>query len=834
MAASDLRYGARMLTRQPAFTAVAVMTLALGIGANSAIFTLFDAVLLQPLPIPDPHRLVLFDDSTSEGTRSTTSLQTGRWTLFSFESYEYLRKQPLPFESFGAVRSGYSSISVRIAAAGGTPRQAERASAHLVSGNYFSVMGVGAALGRTLTADDDRPAAPPVAVASYPFWVERLHGDPAAIGTVVVLNNTPFTIVGVAPPEFFGELVRQPPDVWVPLVFQPQMELRPSYLDQPGSYWLRPMGRLARNATRAQAQAATTNALQQFLTNKEGSTITDDVARQIRGVRVELVDGAAGISGLRYRYSQPLHVLLFVVALVLVLACANVGNLLLSRAAARRSEISVRVALGATRGRLVRQMLTESLLLAAMGAACGVLLGQWVVSLLAATIVTRSSPVHPTIDATVLMFTLGITALAAVLFGLAPALAAGRSDVVSALKAGGRGGAGGGLAMTRALVVAQIAISLVLLVGANLFARTLLNLERQSFGFDHSHVLLARVNPRLAGYTPDTIGDLHRRLYERVTGLPGVLSATIARYSPLGGSRSVNSGTVEGYVAKPGESVEFETQVVAPTYPETLGIRLVRGRAIGLQDSKGAPKVAMVNESFVRHFMADRDPVGRHFGFGSSPDIQIVGVLADARFQDDRGEVAPIVFTPLFQEATQFALDAEIEVRTAADPTRAAGELRQAVMDVDANLPMNDPKTLTDQVNANFDSERLGARLVSAFGLLALVLASVGLYGVVTQGVVRRTNEIGVRMALGAQRAEVLWMVLRDTIRLLAIGVVVGAPVAYGAARLVAHQLFGVSPASAAAFGAAIGVLVVVSVTTGLFPARRATRVDPMIALRAE
>jgi len=838
MALNDLRFGLRMLLRQPAFTAVAVLTLALGIGANTAIFTLFNAILLQSLPVREPARLVLFSDQPGEGT-SAGDPPTGRWNRFSFEVYNYLKRQPLPFDSLTAVRSGEAPVSARMAGASADAAPAQRSQAHLVSGNYFETMGVSAAAGRVLNAQDDRPGAAPAAVVSYGFWSQRLNADPNAVGHTVLLNGTAFTIVGVTPKEFFGERVRRPPDFWVPLVFQPQIELRPSTLDRGDTYWLSLIGRLSSGATRAQAQAAATASLRQFLTNAAGAKPSDGRLKQIKDSRIELADGAAGVSGLRFLYSEPLHILLAVVALVLLIACANVGNLLLSRAAARRGEMTVRMALGATRGRLVVQLLTESLLLAALGAVSGVLLAHWLVNAVVVIIAGKTSPVHASLDASVLAFTVALAGMAGLLFGLAPALAAGRADLVTTLKVGGRGAIGGrgSLRLTRVLVVAQIAVSLVLLVGANLLTRSLLNLENRPLGFEPDHVLLARINPRLAGYKPADVAVMYRRLYDRLTALPGIRAATMARYSPLGGSQSTESGSVSGYTPKAGESVEFETMIIGPSYAEALGMAVVNGRGIGLQDGAGAPKVAMVNEAFARHYFPGANPIGRTFGFGGSDtagDIAIVGVLGDARFHNDREDVKPIVFTALLQEATQFALDTEIEVRTAGEPSGAVAELRSAVADVDANLPVNDPRPLRDQVAANFDSQRLAARLVGAFGALALLLACVGLYGVITQEVVRRTNEIGVRMALGAQRREVVWMILGDTLVLLAIGVAIGVPAALGAARFVASQLYGVSAGAPGAFVFAAAVLAVVAIVTGMLPAHRASRVDPMVALRAE
>src|SRR5437773_1631810 len=753
----DVQYALRMLRRTPGFTAVAVLTLALGIGANTAIFALVDAVLLQTLPVREPERLVLFSASPGEGTATGTPPR-GRWTLFSAEVYDFLRRQPLPYESLAAVRSGEATVSVRVGGGSSGSGRVERGRVHLVSGNYFAAMGVDASLGRTLSTDDDRPDVPPVAVVSHGFWKQRLEGDVAVVGRTAMLNGTAFTIVGVAPPEFFGERVRRPPDFWTPLVFQPQIELRPSYLERSDAYWLSLIGRLAGRATRVQAQTATTVALKQFLENRAGAKPTPDRVREIQEARVELVDGAGGISGLRQVYSAPLHVLLAVVALVLLIACANVGNLLLSRAAARRAEISIRVALGASRARLTRQLLTESLLLALLGGVCGVLLAKWAANLLLALVVSKDSPLHVTLNAPVLAFTAGV-------------------------------------------------------------------------------MVLARINPRLAGYTATNVNALYRTLYDRLNALPGVRSATLARYSPLGGGSSINASVVEGYAPKQTERVSLETILVGPSYPETLGMTLRQGRPLGLQDGLGSPKAGMVNEAFVRHFFSDQNPLGRHFGVNGSPgpaDIEIVGVLKDAQFHDPKDEVRPVVFTALLQDASQFSLDCEIEVRTAGDPAAASNEVRAAIAGVDRTVPISDMTTLREQVASTFNSQRLAARFVSAFGGLAVLLACVGLYGTVAQTVARRTSEIGLRLALGAQRLDVLRMILLDTLVVVIAGLVAGIPAAFGAGRLAASQLYGLSPRDPLSLAFAAGLMTVVAAIAGLLPARRATKVDPLVALRCE
>jgi predicted permease len=834
----DLQYALRTLRRAPAFTAVAIVTLALGIGANTAIFALFDAVLLQTLPVHEPERLVLFTTSASEGT-STGDLPRGRWTLFSVEVYEFLRTQPLPYASLAAVRSGQATVSFRMA---GDPRHAERVErgrVHLVSGNYFAAMGVDAAIGRTLHTDDDRPAAPPAAVVSHDFWKQRLDSDVSVVGKTAVLNGTAFTIVGVAPPEFFGERVRHAPDFWTPLVFQPQIELRPSYVDRSDAYWLNLVGRLAIGATPAQAQAATTVALKQFLEDKAGAKAEPGQLREIQEARVELVDGAGGISGLRQLYSAPLHVLLAVVGLVLLVACANVGNLLLSRGFSRRGEIALRVALGASRARLTRQLFTESLLLAVLGAGCGVLLAKWAANALVVLVVAKGTPLHATLNGPVLAFTAGVTLLASLVFGLAPALAAQRADLVTGLTAGSRSVTSGrrGLSAAQTLVVAQIALSLVLLTGASLFARSLINLERQPLGFDEDHVLIARINPRLAGYTAANVTAMYRTIYDRIRTLPGVRSATLARYSPLGGGNSVHAATVEGYVPRPGESVSLEVILVGPSYPETLGMPLRQGRSIGIQDGPGTPKVGMVNESFVGHFFAGQNPIGRHFGVSGSPgpaDIEIVGVLKDAQFQDSKEPVHPVVFVAMLQDASQFALDCEIEVRTAGDPAAASNELRSAIAEVDRDLPVSDSITLREQVASTFRSQRLAAQFVSAFSGLALLLACVGLYGMAAQAVARRTGEIGLRLALGAQRGDVLRMILREAMVVVLVGLVVGVAAAFGAGRVVASQLYGLGPGDPLSLAFAGCVMSLVAAIASLVPAQRATRIDPLVALRCD
>jgi predicted permease len=831
----DIRYGLRMLARSPGFAAIAILTLALGIGANTAIFSLFDSVLLQSLPVREPARLVFFTHITGEGTLSGDAPPTGQWKLYSYESYEYLKKQPLPFESLAAVRSGEDTVSVHLA---DTDAQAQPQMAHLVSGNYFETMGVSAMLGRTLEPSDDVPSATPVAVVSYGYWKQRLGASRNAVGKVAVVNGLPTTIVGVAPGEFFGERVRRPVDYWVPLNFQPQIELQPSLLTQNDTYFLTLIGRLKPGATREQAQAASTTALRHFLTNKEGSKLSEDRRRQIGSSSVELVVGAGGVSRLRQLYSQPLHVLLSVVGLVLLIVCANVGNLLLARAAERGAEISVRMALGATRERLVRQLFTESILLAVIGAGCGVLLSQWAVRFLT-LVIAKNSPTKPQLNAPVLFFTVGVTLIAGVLFGLAPALFARGVDLTTAIKSGSRSVVGVSarkISTSQILVVTQIAVSLVLIVGASLLARSLVNLEHLPLGFKQDHVLLASVNPQLAGYKPETVVDYYERLYDRLSALPGVRSATLTGYTPFSGSRWHQDPTIQGYVPKPNEDMSTETVEVGPGYPEALGMTLLHGREIGIRDGPGAPLVVMVNETFVRRFLGDGNAIGRRLAFEGSKtgaDYEIIGVLSDARFDAPRESetIDPMIFAALFQHKN---LSSEVVLRTSGDPSAASGELRQAAAEVDSSVPITGLQTLSEQVAGNFDEQRLTSQLVDFFGGLSLLLACVGLYGVVSQGVARRTNEIGVRMVLGAQSGDVLRMVLGETVTMLSIGLAIGIPASFGAAKLISSQLFGLQASDPLSLALSVVVLAAVATLAGYLPARRASHVTPITALRYE
>jgi macrolide transport system ATP-binding/permease protein len=835
----DVKYAIRLLAKSPGFAAVAVLTLALGMGANTAIFTLLDAVVLKTLPVPNPSRLVVFDNGPGQGTQVSTPPPTGTWHYFSYPLYVYLHDHNEAFTNLAAFRSGEAAMAVRIE---GRPSSAapNRALGHLVSGDYFQVMGVNVLLGRVLAPSDDRPNAKPAAVISYGYWKTQFSGSSAVIGQTVVLNSTPFTIVGVMPQSFFGERVGKAPDFWVPLNFQPQIELAKSFLTEKDAYWLNLIGRLRPGESRVQANAIVNVQLRQFLTEQAGSKLDRDARDRIAHSSILLASGARGISGLRFRYSQPLEILLVAVGLVLLIACANVANLLLARSAARQKEISMRMALGATRSRLVRQWLTESLALSGLGAITGVVLSAWGVDALVG-LLGREVFVNVLPDARVLTFTLVVLVVTAILFGIAPALRASRIEPMLALRehsawAASRAARSG---LLRALVVLQVALSLWLLVGAGLLARSLANLQDQQFGFNPSNVLLVSINPRIAGYQPAELTNLYQKMLDRLNTLPGVRSATIASYSPLSGFDRSNDITIQGRPRHQGEDMDVDVELVGPSYAETLGLNVLLGREIGPQDTPATAKVAVVNEAFVRRFLPGQNPIGRRFNFGGPEqknpvEYEIVGVVNDAKFYDVREASGPLVFASILQAQDPSAFLSEVELRTAGDASAAAGEVRSAIGQVDSRLPITDVETLRGQVNDNFREIRLTASVAGLFSLLALALAAVGLYGLLAYSVAQRTNEIGVRMALGARPIDVFRMVLDKGIRMVGVGLVLGIAGALALTRALGSLLYGVGSADPATYIVTAVVLVAVATLACYVPARRATRVDPATALRNE
>jgi len=835
---SDLRYAVRSFRHQPGVAVVAILTLTLGIGANTAIFSMVNGLLLRPLPVRDPGRLVLFSDSASEGTVSGTPAPSGRWDLFSSEAYEYLRSQSLPLE-IGAFASGEQTVALGLP---GQSTQDLRARAHLVSGNYFDVIGATPALGRILSNDDDRPGAVPVAVVSDVFWRQRLDADPAAIGRAITINGTAFGIVGVTAPGFFGERVRRSPDLWVPLAHQPQVQLRASAAARPELYWLSLFGRLGPSHTIAGAQAATTSALRQFLTASAGAPSSDNDRERVASVRVQLVPGARGISVTRNQNRDLLVLLLSAVGVILLIACCNVGTLFLARAVARQREIAVRRALGASRGRLIRQWLTESVLLAGLGAVGGGIVARFAAPPLFATFVAASSPANATIDGVVLAFTTGAALLSSLIFGLAPALRAGGVDPLATLRGAGPTSSRRRAAATDPFVVAQIAMSMTLVVAAALLVRTLINLERTPLGFDQDRILLASLSARIPGAVganahatdarPEVL-DLWSRVYDRIRALPGVESATLARYSPFNGSSNSSSLAIEGYVPAQGERVGAETIAVGGNYPQTMGMPVIAGRAISPADRPSTPRVAVVNASFGRKYFAGGNAVGRRLQIRAGAPHEIVGVVEDARFHSVRTSPPPTVFLALLQDS-YLSATCEVQLRTRGDAALMTQTVRRAIAEVDGRVEVGRVQSLRSQVLATFAPERAAAGFFVGFAVLALFVAAVGLYGTVSYGLQRRTSEIGLRIALGAARRDVVWLVARASVIRLASGLLVGALLARAGGSLVSAQLFGVAPNDALSLLVAAATLSVVVALATVRPLARAMRIDPMIALRTE
>jgi predicted permease len=838
----DLRYGIRQLLKSPGFTTVAVLSLALGIGANTALFSLVDAVLLKKLPVKKPEELVLFKSvargiSRSHNGTIMTEPATGLSvsSSLSYPAFEQMRAHTQTLSDlFAFAPKGELNVSI--------DGQAEIANGQLVSGGFYAGLGVQMMLGRAIVGDDDQAAANPVAVISQRYWQRRFGLDPAVVGKTVNVNGVPVTIVGVTPPQFYAGLeLGVAPDLTFPMALAPRLESNEqsrAETFQAWYWWVRLMGRMKPGVNMEQVRAELEGVFQQSAL--AGSQAMPNRRPQDAGPRdlpqLRVLPGGQGEVYLRQSYEQPLRVMLIVVGLVLLIACANIANLLLARAVTRRQEIAVRLALGAGRWRLIRQLLTESLLLSVCGSTLGFVLAWWAKDLLLVWQPRAGTRLNAELhlDWRVFGFTAAVALLTGLLFGLAPALRATRVDLHSALKENTRGARGSLSLLGKSLVVAQVAASLLLLVGAGLFLRTLHNLQSVEFGFNTESLIFFRLDPRAKGYKNEQMPPLYQQLSERIEALPGVRSVTLSEFVPLSGAGSNGAGYAEGRppLSPPANNVYH--QRVRWNYLQTMEILLLAGRGLTPQDDERAPKVAVINQTMARRFFGEENPVGRRFGFGSaenSGQIQIVGVARDARYLNPRRDVPALVYLPYPQYPLR---QVTFGVRTMGDPSQMIAAIRATVREVDKDLPLFAIKTQSEQVAQSLAQERFFPKLTSFFGLLALLLASIGLYGVMSYSIARRTQEIGIRMALGAQKGNVIKMVLRESMLLVLIGVVIGLGAVLATTRFVASMLYGLTPTDPGTITLAVLVLAAVAALAGYLPARKAAQVDPLTALRYE
>jgi predicted permease len=824
---ADVRYGFRTMRRSPGFTATAVLSLAIGIGATAALFSVVDAVVLRSLPVP----------RADEIRTVRRSSHLGPITRFSYPMFERFRSA-YPTQGGLAAMSRVARMRMQLDGQG----EPANALAQLVSGEFFSTLHLRPALGRLLGSGD---AGQPHAVISHAFWQRRYAGTPNVIGRTLTLNLAHVTIVGVSPQGFSGVWLESPVDVWVPVTMQPDVRYVQNYSasdSDPDKSWLGQNGiRWLELIVRAErldgAEAAALSGVLRQSVLAEAETVSDPRERALLlRQRLVLEPFERGSSNLRQQFAAPLVALLAMVSLLLLIACANTANLLLARAAARQREMAVRLSIGASRARVIQQLVTESLLLGAIAGAAGLAMTPWASELLVRMtmgITDGPTPFSVGIDERVLLFTIAVSILTSLLFGLAPAWRTTDLKVAVALKgSGGRGVHDGSrLNMAKLLVVAQVALSLLLVVAAALFGQSFTNLLQVNLGFDQHQIVSIRFNPRLGDYPTDRMPAVYRRLIQRVEELPGVRSATVASCSLVSGCRSRSDGiAIAGYQAQVGEQVVLQENRIGPRYFSTVGMRLLEGRDFDERDSRASRRVAVVNESMVRRYFAGRPAVGQLFGY-DKPTIEIVGIVRDARVNASREAPVPMAFYPLEQDRVYAET---LDVRVDGDPAAAAEAIRRAVLDVEPGLPILRVITVADQARLLLSQERLVAALTSVLGVLALGLACLGLYGLMSYAVTRRTAELGIRMALGAPQFRLLWMVFRESLVLVSLGIVIGVPLVMAASQLMSAMLFGIRADDPATMVAAALTLVGVAALAAYVPAWRASRVDPLVALRAD
>lgn len=821
----------RVLRKSPAFTAISVLTLALGIGANTAVFSLINALIFKMLPVKDPGQLVVVGDPTKVHSRSSGTPQVD---LFSYPLYRELRNDTSVFS--GLLASG-EVHRTRVTDANGRDIPGD-ALAVLVSGNYFSVLGVNTIIGRPLTAEDDSaPGAHPVVVVSYSFWENKLGRNPAIVGQPLRLNNYPFTVIGVAPPGFYGDTVGDSQDIWAPVTMQEQIIAGRHWLEDIQTSWLHLIGRLNPGVSVAQAAANVDVAFRQFVKGPLMAKVQRNDREELKKSRIEVAPGGNGFSRVRGEASGPLLILMSFVALVLLIACVNVANLLLARASARQREMAVRMAIGAAPGRIIRQLLTESVLLAFSGGLAGLLAAQWGTKALLR--VSRQIDLQASPDLRVLLFTAGVCVVTGILFGLIPALRARYLAVTTALKSGAQG-SGGPSASTwnwgKLLVIGQVVLSLLTLFGAGLLVRSLENLKSIDLGYSREHILTVSTDPVAAGYKTPEIVNFANELTTRLSNVPGVRAATFSMNGLFSGSESNGTFEIEGITPKDNKEPLSAIDWVGPNYFATVGVPMLVGRDIGPQDTAASSKVVVINESFAKLYLGSANPIGRKLivddDRGKKEPFEIVGVVRDSRISELREKIQPRFYIPMAQ--MQLVPFVNFEIKTAGNPVPVADAARKLIKEYNAAIPIDSTRTVDELVIRLITNDILMAELSSVFAGLALLLACVGLYGIMSYSVTGRTRELGVRIALGAQRVDVLWLVLREGLKLVIIGVAVGIPVALLSTRVLTSVLFGLSSFDPVSMTTVILLLAIVALFASYIPARRATKVDPMVALRYE